>query len=264
MILFVSSHGGVKKDRNGFYEVINAFDKVYRKAMLWECFEDKPQWRGKPLLFFFQACRGNDATPGVRLSIDVTAEMSNSMIAQNSFHELKLPNLFIMNATQPDAVAFKDDMDKSSMFVDEIYNIFSTFSNKLDLYSMAVKVCAEIARKCENCNYEYTEMPEKYDCSQQMPCFESTLTSKLVMSDCDFNYDETQETFYTQTEKPVILLINYTSNDDEETNRIKRDAETLMNWFLFNGYDCKDGWDLTYADYLHLSNSFFIYFKFKI
>lgn len=253
LIVLVSSHGGIRTDSDGFYEVIQAYDRNYRKSILWECFAEKPDWEGKPLLFFFQACRGPDATQGARMSIDGAPEQSKVLAARQTLTEIKPPNLFIMNATQPGAVAFKCDIQKNSAFIDAIHEIFTRYASKLDLYSLAVKVCDKIARDCENCSVEFG-FKDKYECSQQMPCFESTLTTKLHLASSEFSQDETLECFYESTKNPVVLFLSYTSKDnDEETIRVEEETRLLMNYFLFHGYKCEEEWDIDYPRYRHLS-----------
>lgn len=244
LILFVSSHGNVHDDG---YEIIQTYDKGYRKSELWECFVGKSGWNGKPLLFFFQACRGDDATPGVSLNHDAAPVLTPIMRRRmNGYPDLNFSNLFIMNATQPNARAFRTKGGEQSKFVDAICEYFKKYSKTLDLYSIAVKICNKVAIDVEICG------DLKYTCSQQMPCFESTLTSKLVLTD---NFKQTTKTYYESRGKPVVLFLNY-ALDITEKERTDTETKLLKTWFSQNGYDCKVETNLKYSQYRKLSKYF--------
>uniref|UniRef100_A0A336M3H6 CSON007898 protein n=1 Tax=Culicoides sonorensis TaxID=179676 RepID=A0A336M3H6_CULSO len=246
LIVFVSSHGGMTIIHEEFCELIEAYDKKYRKSQLWECFRNKAGWKGKPLMFFFQACRGSDSTQGVRSSIDASkiSDLKEGM-PQRIF-----PDLFIMNATQPGAVAFKSD--KSSIFVEKLCSTLSESAHQLDLKSIAVKVSNEVAQTFESCDM----LEHEYFCSQQMPSFESTFTKKCYLF-TQYQPHPKIDRYYESLEKPFILFLNYEEKDNQngEKHRIDKDTRLLRNYFEKIGYGTHEEPNATFKRYKELNNT---------
>uniref|UniRef100_A0A336LRE5 CSON001813 protein n=1 Tax=Culicoides sonorensis TaxID=179676 RepID=A0A336LRE5_CULSO len=243
LIVFVSSHGGMGMIGGEFCEFIQAHDKSYRKSLLWECFLDKPGWKGKPLMFFFQACRGGDATPGVRMSIDASG-ISDVRI---------FPDLFIMNATLPGAVAFKSD--QNSIFADTLCSEISKNAHHLDLNSIALNVCKEVAQTFESCDM----LEPKYYCSQQMPCIESTFTKYFFFS-TKYQPHPKKEHYYESVQQPFILFLNYDNTFDDtvedqtgEIERIRQDTRFLVDTFEKIGYGSHVELNATFERYKELT-----------
>lgn len=256
LVVFVSSHGdGGKNEGYGHFEVIRAYDKYYHKSNLWKSFASKTGWKGKPLLFFFQACRGEDGTVGVTMTNDSSIEKSE----HPSYHSLpKMSNLFILNATQPGAVAIRKMPEGNSLFVDILCETFTNHAITMDLLSMAVMICRSVAEEFENCCKVQDYPPGKMDCSMQMPSFESKLELKLYLAK-DFKQEIYTEQFFKSESlkgmnKPkdnaTVLFLNYSTGGRD---RIKSDTDLLKTCFLENGYNCLEKWNATYEQYVNLS-----------
>lgn len=248
LVVFVSSHGGIDtNDDKAHFEVIRAYDTNYHKSSLWKCFAGKVGWEGKPLLFFYQACRGKDATVGVTMTFDASSE-SNELEENQPLTQMS--NLFILNATQPGAVAAREMLEGKSMFVDDLCDIFTKHARTTDLCSMAVMICRSVSEDFEGCPRIQLPTPGKMDCTMQMPSFESKLDMKLYLTkDVPTQIDNNNQ-FFKFDDNPTVLFLNYSSGDVE---RVKRETELFKTYFLENGYDCLEKWDASYEQYKTLS-----------
>ncbi|XP_063709280.1 caspase-3-like [Culicoides brevitarsis] len=246
VIICISSHGNLIVDEDGiFHEVIHAQDGFYYKTELWRHFHGKQDWNGKPKLFFIQACRGEDATAGVIMSHDACDAEETTPI----FTDLTFPDLFIMNASQQGTVSWKCN-NGDSLFVDALIKIFSEKSSQWDLMSMAVEISDRVAREHEVCTMMGAD--SKYNCCQQMPCFETTLTKRFYFPNA------TMETrlvngneFYRKIQKPLAIVLNYSY---EGTNYPNNAAKARINknavkvGLTTAGFEYRKFWDVTKED----------------
>lgn len=252
LIVCVSSHGNLIEDEDGvFYEIIHAQDRFYYKSDLWSHFKDKEDWKGKPKLFFIQACRGEDATAGVVLSHDACVSEEE---ATPVFSEPKYPDLFIMNASQQGTVSWKCN-NGDSLFIDALVTIFSEKSSKWDLVSMAVEISDRVARDHEVCTMMPPPNPgttSKYDCCQQMPCFETTLTKKFYFPNASKDKRTLYENdFYENIRKPLAIVLNYSyegTNLPNNAAKARTNKNAIKIGLSYAGFTYKKFWDVSKRD----------------
>lgn len=230
LIIFISSHGNLDEYEDNYQEIIHAKDTSYSKQELWLPFETI-NWQNKPKLIFIQACRGSDATSGVTFTHD---SVNLRAAALPPFAVPKFPDLFIMNASQPGTVSFRYDDD--TPFVEALIDTFKQRAKTWSLLEMATFICHDVALSFEACS-----MPHKqYECSKQMPCFESTLTKEFFFP-CKSDQEEVFVKEYEFTNKGLawIFLYDYDGTDFPKRKRVGNDASILVSAFSDIEFECQ-------------------------
>ncbi|KAI4504242.1 hypothetical protein M0802_000713 [Mischocyttarus mexicanus] len=178
--------------------ILCSYDGQYKILDLWNTFSEKncPSLKGKPKLFFLQACRGDDVDSGTYLWSQknsksqrlATSKDSLKLKASNSPNanpsDLKPEELdlfltpderdfLIGYATAPGYIAFKHKY--GSWFIQEICSIFERYGKYYDLLTLLTFVSQRVA-----VNYvSDTNVGRKYDNKKQVPCIITTLTKRL-------------------------------------------------------------------------------------
>lgn len=229
IIICVSSHGDLEDPYGDYNEIIHAKDMPYPKEELWKYFEAKEAWKDKPILIFIQACRGADPTPGVMYTHDVGEQEEPEEI---KFTIPKYPNLFIMNASQPGTVSFR--WNDTTPFIEAFIDVLKERAMTWDLISIATQVCHQVAVSFEACNVNH----EHYECSLQMPCFETTLTKKFYLP----IRDSKEEVFLKEYELEkkglaLIFLYDYEDTDLQTRSSVNYDKELLQQTLSSLNFD---------------------------
>lgn len=239
------------EDPYGDYnEVIHARDMPYAKNELWKYFEAQETWKDKPILIFIQACRGADPTPGIMYSHDVGGKEEHAP----KFTIPKYPNLFIMNASQPGTVSFR--WGDTTPFVEALIDVLKERATTWDLSSLATEVCHRVATSFEACNIKH----EHYECSLQMPCFETTLTKKFY-----FPLRDTKEAVLVQEYKvekkglALIFLYDYKETNLKVRDCVNHDEEELENTMKCLNFDVEVHKNMEFTDLIEQCK--FIFFK---
>ena len=161
VLVVVLSHGDDKNQ-------LAAYDKWYLDEELWNPFlaENCPSLRGKPKLFFLNACRGLKRDMGV---------LTDNKPDNKKAEKITLPNhadFLIARSTPPGFVSYRNTTE-GSHFIQALCEVLDpdkgAFDN--DLLSLLVKAQGIVASK---------EMGERY---KQMPSFTCQLTKKMLMKD---------------------------------------------------------------------------------
>ncbi|KAK2587623.1 hypothetical protein KPH14_003748 [Odynerus spinipes] len=152
LAIFVLTHG--------FPDMLSADDDFYNVSELWSPFtkERCPSLKGKPKLFFIQACRGESERLKEVREIRKTPDESDFLIAY---------------ATVEGHYSFRDILS-GSWFIKEVYNVLDAYGRKYDLLTLLTFVAQQIAL-----NYvSNTLHPETHD-KKQVPSIVNTLVRRL-------------------------------------------------------------------------------------
>ena len=160
LLVVVLSHGGDD-------DLIAAQDEWYPDEELWNPFlaENCPSLRGKPKLFFLNACRGNRQDRG--------AETDN-MPEKAKVNRSKLPNhadFLIARSTVPGYVSWRNPTE-GSHFIQALCEVLDPEKGAYndDILSLLVKAQGIVATN---------KMGDRY---KQMPSFTCQLTKKMIMN----------------------------------------------------------------------------------
>ncbi|XP_046821590.1 caspase-1-like isoform X2 [Vespa crabro] len=184
LIIIVMSHGD-----SG---ILRSYDEDYDVCKLWSKFTETkcPSLKGKPKLFFIQACRGNDTDSGINLEYrsethhrnelppnsNSTTDVINFKLTQKDMEMFLTPNepdFLIGYATIAGHCAFR--RDKGSWYIEELCTIFKRYGRKYDILTLLTFVAQHVALKYISLSYEE---PKKND-KTQIPCITHTLIKQL-------------------------------------------------------------------------------------
>lgn len=137
-----------------------------------------------------------------------------------------------MNASQPGTVSFR--WNDTTPFIEALIDVLKERSATWDLVTMATYVCHKVAVSFEACNVNH----EHYECSLQMPCFETTLTRKFYFP----IRDAKKEVFYKEYEVEkkglaLIFLYDYEGSDLQTRECVQHDEELLKQTFNSLNFD---------------------------
>uniref|UniRef100_A0A914QKL0 Caspase family p20 domain-containing protein n=1 Tax=Panagrolaimus davidi TaxID=227884 RepID=A0A914QKL0_9BILA len=171
-VVFVLTHG--KYDH--FLGVDNKEVNVHKFL---ECFNAKnaPLLKGKPKLFFIQACRGRECDNGTNYPDSHNIELSERFITETLYPSLTptvIPiegDMIIAYSTPPNYVSWKNEK-RGSWFIESVCNIIGKYAKTEEICSISTKVNQRVA-KAEI----YPE--DRNDFVKQIPRFESSLTKKF-------------------------------------------------------------------------------------
>ncbi|XP_043500942.1 caspase-like [Polistes fuscatus] len=176
---------------HGHSGLLCAYDQPYNIIDLWNSFSENncPSLRGKPKLFFVQACRGDDVDSGTKLQYQENTQFKQQLSSKNSLpdasvHKLSAIELealrtpderdfLIGYSSAPDYISFKNGC--GSWFIQEICSIFEIYGKNYDLLTLLTFVSQRVALNYLSCNPE----KPKYHKKKQVPCIVSTLTKQL-------------------------------------------------------------------------------------
>uniref|UniRef100_A0A182Y9J2 Uncharacterized protein n=1 Tax=Anopheles stephensi TaxID=30069 RepID=A0A182Y9J2_ANOST len=171
LVVVVMTHG---KENNLLY----ARDKSYEADRLWEPFLGNacPSLRGKPKLFFVQACRGKQLDQGVRLvnmSIDENVSV-DSVPEPVSYVIPTMADLLVMYSTYDGHYSWRNPVN-GSWFIQSLSIVLTAIGHREELLHILTAVSRRVA-------FHYqSDVPQnvKMDAMKQMPCIVSMLTKLL-------------------------------------------------------------------------------------
>ncbi|XP_014611656.1 PREDICTED: caspase-like [Polistes canadensis] len=171
--------------------ILCACDHPYDIIDLWNPFSENncPSLKGKPKLFFIQACRGDDVDSGTELQFEEYTQLKQRVSSEISLPDagayklspkelkaLRTPDeqdFLIGYSTAPDYVSYKTEC--GSWYIEEIYTIFQRYGKHYDLLTLLTFVSQRVA-----VNYVTEKsIDPKYEDKKQAPCIVSTLTKLL-------------------------------------------------------------------------------------
>ncbi|XP_014611657.1 PREDICTED: caspase-like [Polistes canadensis] len=171
--------------------VLSAFDKQYDIIDLWNPFSENncPSLRGKPKLFFVQACRGKKVDSGTELQSQEDTQFKKQLSSMNSipdgnysensskeheaFNTPDEQDFLIGYSTVPDYISYKTL--SGSWYIEEICSIFRRYGKNYDLLTLLTFVSQRVALNHVSCK----SIDPKYEDKKQAPCIVSTLTKLL-------------------------------------------------------------------------------------
>ncbi|XP_015190533.1 PREDICTED: caspase-like [Polistes dominula] len=176
---------------HGHSGILCAYDEPYDIIDLWSPFSENncPSLKGKPKLFFIQACRGDDVDAGTELQYEENTQFKQQLSSENSLPDVSVYNLSPMElqklntpderdfligyATCLDYIAYTTE--NGSWFIQEICSMFERYGKNYDLLTLLTLVSQRVAL-----NYELKILDEsKLNINKQVPCIISTLTKLL-------------------------------------------------------------------------------------
>uniref|UniRef100_A0A182SDY5 Caspase n=1 Tax=Anopheles maculatus TaxID=74869 RepID=A0A182SDY5_9DIPT len=171
LVVVVMTHG---KENNLLY----AKDKSYEADKLWEPFigSSCPSLRGKPKLFFVQACRGKKLDQGVKLvkmAVDQTVSV-DSAPESVSYVIPTMADLLVMYSSYDGHYSWRNPVN-GSWFIQSLSLELNANAHCQELLHILTAVSRRVA-------YHYeSNVPNnaKLDAMKQMPCIVSMLTKLL-------------------------------------------------------------------------------------
>lgn len=166
LLVIVLSHG----DSGLLY----ARDTHYKTKNLWNPFTDAkcPTLAGKPKLFMFQACQGDQYDSGITLKRRAETD--------GSYEPDKIPvhpDFLLVLSTVPGYYSWRD-RKRGSWFIQALYEELTyTAEDPIDILTLLTFVCQKVALNFVS----HTKQVDSND-KKQVPCFSSMLTRRLVLT----------------------------------------------------------------------------------
>ncbi|XP_076264433.1 caspase-1-like isoform X2 [Rhynchophorus ferrugineus] len=167
---------------HGEADIVYAKDKPYKTQSLWSTFTaDKcPTLAGKPKMFFFQACQGDNLDPGVDLHRD-----ANRTETDGERHEsYRIPthaDFLIVYSTANGFFSWRNTT-KGSWFIQALCEELSENAFKLDLMTLLTFVSRKVATEFESNVPGNIQMHGQ----KQIPCIISQLTRLIKFQKSKF------------------------------------------------------------------------------
>ncbi|CAH1646182.1 unnamed protein product [Spodoptera littoralis] len=166
LLVMVLSHG-----HSG---LLYARDTHYRAENLWNPFIDAkcPTLAGKPKLFMFQACQGEEYDNGITLQRKIETD------GWYEPHKIPShPDFLLVLSTVPGYFAWRNS-DHGSWFIQALYEELTyTAEDPIDILTLLTFVCQKVAL-----NFESNTSEDASNYKKQVPCFSSMLTRRLVLT----------------------------------------------------------------------------------
>uniref|UniRef100_A0A182T4T5 Caspase n=1 Tax=Anopheles maculatus TaxID=74869 RepID=A0A182T4T5_9DIPT len=159
---------------HGDKDVLYANDKSYPIGNLWEPFlgDACPTLRGKPKLFFVQACRGNSFDKGVKLSKMVTDTVDARSSADTLLYTIPImADLLVMYSTYDGHYSWRNPIN-GSWFIQSLSNELEQNAFGKELLQLLTTVTRRVAYQYQSNVPGNSEM----DAKKQIPCIVSMLT----------------------------------------------------------------------------------------
>ncbi|CAG0899406.1 unnamed protein product [Darwinula stevensoni] len=156
-VVLVMSHGD---QQDGSYIVYSVDQKPISVEWIIQNFsnEEAQSLRGKPKLFFFQACRGEGYYREPRRKNN----LEKDSFREDSYTAPVQSDIFVANSAIPDYVSYRD-IRHGSWFIESICQVFAKYAHCLDLQSMMQKVHERLSKyegeKGEKQSAEYWMIP---------------------------------------------------------------------------------------------------------
>lgn len=170
LLIVVLSHGESGK--------LYAKNVDYRSEKLWCWFTDEmcPTLAGKPRLFIFQACQGEDYDGGITLTSDIKKDVVET---DGWFESHKIPihrDFLLALATVPGYYAWRNRTD-GSWFIQALCEELCDSATEMDILTLLTFVSQKVAL-----NYESNTDDDLTKDKKEVPCFYSMLTRRLVFT----------------------------------------------------------------------------------
>ncbi|KAL2735455.1 caspase-like [Vespula squamosa] len=170
--------------------ILYAYDEGYKIHEFWSMFATKncPSLKGKPKLFFIQACRGNDTDSGeVKMEDPCFQYQSGSncssttdpVMFKETEENLEMfltpnePDFLIGYATVAGHCAYRIN-GKGSWYIKELCSVFENYGRNYDLLTLLTFVAQHVAVK-----YVSYSIWESKNNKTQIPCIIHTLVKQL-------------------------------------------------------------------------------------
>jgi len=154
--------------------ILYGYDRAYPVHKIWEPFtaNNCEDLAGKPKLFFFQACQGNQMDSGV-----VVEQRANTRTETDGFASYRTPlhaDFLIAHSTVNGFYSWRNTV-QGSWFIQVLGASLLVNSYKQDLMTILTKVARVVARE-----YESNSSNKDFNAKKQIPFIYSTLTNKLL------------------------------------------------------------------------------------
>uniref|UniRef100_A0A914R3J2 Uncharacterized protein n=1 Tax=Panagrolaimus davidi TaxID=227884 RepID=A0A914R3J2_9BILA len=196
-VVFVLTHG--------IYDhLLGVDDKLVNVHEFLKCFnaENAPLLKGKPKLFFIQACRGRERDYGTIYPDSHNIGLSEQLTTETLYSSLS-PNvmpiegdMIIAYSTPPNYVSWRSG-NRGSWFIESVCNIIGEYAKTEEICSILTRVNQRVAK-------EYSAHGFK-----QIPRFESSLTKKFYFVLPGTDTDDKKPSLHLDThcpEKPNSVL----------------------------------------------------------
>ncbi|XP_028132548.2 caspase-7 [Diabrotica virgifera virgifera] len=210
LILFFLSHG---EELN----FLHTKDGQILAKDIWLKFKDSPGLNGKPKMFVFQACKGeNFTTVGNELPKSAVLTPSSTFSPDYLYDDL----LIVHSSTEGNC-AFRNQYT-GSWFIQELCKNFTAYGRKDEVISLIIRVT-----KCVSNNFTKGKDPTtnlEYSNAKQMPFFISTLRKKFYLNrtkerDAILRIAETNEHILKTLVEIKTQLDHILANDDEKKHK---------------------------------------------